>query len=282
VAVRNAVDGVAAHHRVDVLGAIGVGVEREFLEQLAQGGPDRVHGVVVADMGRKDTFMVSRISRYGARIIHQGLPKSESGRQRTMPLHELEAMHDAGLIELEIDSPQNRGRFRFTPEGEAHAHFLRRRGEGGTGGLEWHTDALPVLRATHVANRDADEMGVYQDAINEVLGRQPNDPRTDRVLFELEQGGFITGTISAHSGSGPTTCRLTGKGLQQVAGWPTGASDDLVLRLLTVLEERIRETTDPNERSRLQRLRDGIIDVGENVVAQVLAKVLTGQVNGML
>jgi hypothetical protein len=42
------------------------------------------------------------------------------------------------------------------------------------------------------------------------------------------------------------------------------------------LTKRIEETTDPEEKGRLKRFLEGALAVGREVIAEVLAKVVTG------
>ena len=62
--------------------------------------------------------------------------------------------------------------------------------------LAWEESARPVLDAVYRAVSAAgDPVGVDQAAINAQLGRPPQDEVTDRVLYELEEWGWVVGTI---------------------------------------------------------------------------------------
>jgi hypothetical protein len=93
--------------------------------------------------------------------------------------------------------------------------------EGASGSYDWATEALPVLEAVSAASGSADaDLGVSHKTINEVLGRQADDPRTDRVVTMLVQGDYLQRT--AFEGMGSRFCQITEKGLQITAGWPSG------------------------------------------------------------
>jgi hypothetical protein len=237
--------------------------------------------------GQAQTFMVSRLNdRYGARLIHPGLSPErgteEGRRQWNLPTHELHHLNELGLIRLEIDN--GRGRFWLTPDGEALAHRLRSGAfKPGAGALDWQADVLPVLAAVNAAYvKQPGSMGVQQAAINAELGRLPADTATDLVLFHLVRAGYVEATLDSDQAVGPMMSLLTEKGLQQVANWPSGAPEDVLVRLLAALEERIRETDDPEERTKLESVRDSIKGMGRDVMTQVLSKVLSGEVSGVI
>ena len=63
--------------------------------------------------------------------------------------------------------------------------------------------------------------------------------------------------------------RLTENGSQYVAGWPSRLGDDLYPALIASLEERIAHA-DPDERTSLEKLREGVKALGQAVVTGVL------------
>jgi hypothetical protein len=48
--------------------------------------------------------------------------------------------------------------------------------------------------------------------------------------------------------------------------------------LLVALDRAIEETTEPERKTKLQRLREVVLDVGQGTLAEVLARVVTGGV----
>jgi hypothetical protein len=142
--------------------------------------------------------------------------------------------------------------------------------EGGTGGYDWETEALPVLEAVYAASGSADvDIGVSHKTINEALGRQPNDPQTDRIVTMLVQGDYLDRT--AFEGMGSRFCQITEKGLKITAGWPSGAPDAAYARLLALIDEHVEEAATDEERSKWKRLRDGVVGVGRDVAVDVLS-----------
>jgi hypothetical protein len=145
------------------------------------------------------------------------------------------------------------------------------------GGLDWNEDIRPVLIATYGAVAKGDPYGVEQRAINAELGREPDDRRTDRALFELEKGGYVEASITATGGDyGPGLSRLTEKGLQYTAGWPTSTGSDAADRLIWALEQSVKEAPSEDERSKRERARDGVLGIGRDVLTDVLSKLATG------
>jgi hypothetical protein len=70
--------------------------------------------------------------------------------------------------------------------------------------------------------------------------------------------------------------KLTEKGRQEVAGWPVAPGADFGAKLLDELERRIANAGDEEERTRLQRFRDAVADVGKGVVTGILADMARG------
>jgi hypothetical protein len=137
--------------------------------------------------------------------------------------------------------------------------------------LAWEESARPVLDAVYRAVTDAgDPMGVDQAAINAQLGRAPSDETTDRVLYELEETGWIVRTVGTDASWGPLQCKLSEKGLQLVAGWPSTTADAAVSKLLTLVELRIAEAQTPEERTRWERVRDGFLSFGRDALVELI------------
>ena len=68
----------------------------------------------------------------------------------------------------------------------------------------------------------------HYERVNEIIGRDPEDPSTQYVLIQLVDAGYLTRTaLGDRHGSGPPgprTVRLAEKGLQRVANWPSSDS----------------------------------------------------------
>jgi hypothetical protein len=61
-----------------------------------------------------------------------------------------------------------------------------------------------------------------------------------------------------------------------VAGWPATTAEAAAGSLLAALEQAIDETDEPERRSKLERLRDVALDVGQNTLTEVMTRVITG------
>jgi hypothetical protein len=142
---------------------------------------------------------------------------------------------------------------------------------------DWHAVVFPVLSAVYDAYPNAyAELGVDQRMVNAQLGRDAADQETARVLDELVRAGYLVKTADTDQGIGPAFCRLSEKGLRLVAAWPS--PDSAVASLLAALDEQIEEVESEEEKGKLRELRDAVGQLSREVVADVLAKILTGQV----
>ncbi len=131
----------------------------------------------------------------------------------------------------------------------------------------WEERELPLME---VIRKDEEEGPTYGLSSDEVGRRAGLDPRTAQAtLKELHRAGYIRGNdVSNHStGWGLIGVMLEEKGRIAVRQWP---SDDAYEELIRVLDERLARTEDEGERSRLQRLRDALTEVGRNVVANMI------------
>lgn len=228
-------------------------------------------------MGQRESFALSRtMGRMGARVLHPTLD-----RNTRIALPDLQEMHDEGLIVLELRD-KGSGSLRVTGKGHEYAQQLRAReapaGEpAATGAADWSEEMRPVLQAAYRAYSAAPHpSGITQNAINEQLGRDANDDRTDRALGELAAFGYVEATAAARQQSGPLRCKLTEKAYQQIANWPTGSGDAVAAALLEALDEHIAEASTDEERARLQSLREAARDVGVGALASLLARVAAG------
>ncbi len=142
--------------------------------------------------------------------------------------------------------------------------------------MDWATEVRPVLDATY--RLLATEEHISGDAVIAELGRPHNDPQTGRALKALVDSGYIEGRFVMQT-SVPILISATEKGLQETSGWPKpgGGGDQLDL-LLRLLDERIAATeTPPEEKGRLERVRDSLADAGRDVVVGVLSNFIAKQ-----
>jgi hypothetical protein len=87
------------------------------------------------------------------------------------------------------------------------------------------------------------------------------------ALDLLEQDGWVDAEFEMGS-DGPIAATPSPKALQLLRGWPTHASDTAIVRgLLDALDEAIEDASDPEEKTRLRKVRDAAGDVGKSVLA---------------
>jgi len=202
------------------------------------------------------------------------------------PRHDIEALAEGRFLRLDrhLERQNDQWEFDITDAGfeevdrrallEAPAPVEVEPANGGP--LDWNDVVLPVLRAVYAAYPNAQpELGVDQRMINAQLGREADDEETSRVLEELVQSGYLDMTMDTDQSQGPAFCRLSEKGLRTVAAWPS--PDAAVESLVAALDERIETAESEAEKGKLRALRESVGQVSREVVADVLSKVITGQ-----
>jgi hypothetical protein len=121
--------------------------------------------------------------------------------------------------------------------------------------------------------RSSSEAAIRQESSSGGAGR--SGPRAGAIMLALRDAGYVEGQWAMQS-SLPLLFKLTEKAYQVVAGWPAKPGEDTYRELLAVLEQKIEESDSPDERDRLRKLRDGVYEVGREVLVEVLAKAATG------
>jgi hypothetical protein len=143
--------------------------------------------------------------------------------------------------------------------------------------LSWQA-VRPVLVAACDAYERAD-YGASSRDVSAILGREPTDRETLVVLSFLKDEGFLDAENSIDQISPENILEdivPKEKALQQVRAWPMpGGGDEAVAKLLAILDQRITETDDEDERTRLERFRGATLDVGKEVLTSVLSKMAT-------
>jgi hypothetical protein len=136
---------------------------------------------------------------------------------------------------------------------------------------DWDTEMRPVLDAVYriVSTEEGAEEGASQQEINAELGREPSDRATSLALEALARNGYLTGP-EVDEPPGPVWSHPTEKALQLVAGWPAGAADAAVSKLLALAELRIVEASTAEERGRWERVREGLLSFGRDVLVEVV------------
>jgi hypothetical protein len=253
-----------------------------------------LRAIVAADLALRpdrERFRVQRVESHAGQLLsHSGFELRGEREPRECNRQDIEDLHAQGLIRLKkeprkIRNPGGAARtyweewfFDVTEAGfekvdldqRAAAEAERGPDEGASGSYDWVTEALPVLQAVYDASKSADaDLGVSHKRINEALGRQSDDPQTEKVVSMLVQGDYLERT--AFEAMGSRFCQITEKGLQITAGWPSGAPDAAYTRLLALIDERVEEAASDEERSKWERLRDGVVGVGRDVAVEVLS-----------
>jgi hypothetical protein len=216
----------------------------------------------------------------GTFIQHPGLAISPL----SVDFGDLDELAHKGLVRLNGSRPKS-GAMLPTAEGKHLVKEQRRiagiiRADtaispGGGSGIGWD-DTLPVLQAVVDLYPDAPPgLGVPQGRVNERLGRDENDLDTSRKFEMLEQAGYVKGFLETDQAPGPLMAAPTEKALKLLADWPADGAMALE-RLLTALQTRIDATTDEEEKGKLRSVLVAVQAVGQELAADVLAKVITG------
>lgn len=133
----------------------------------------------------------------------------------------------------------------------------------------WESRALPILRLiAKVESTPGAVLTVGDISESTDISPQFVVPEVRRLIDE----GYIPGELKPLFSGGDvrpwylTEARLTGKGARAVEIWP-GVDD-----VLAVLSRLAETETDPEKRSKFQRLASTVKDVGIQVVSEVLVK----------
>lgn len=133
----------------------------------------------------------------------------------------------------------------------------------------WQTRDLPVLRVLVEAFDEPDRFSMTLDEIQQRTGLSEDDvKRATRALFEAEPP-LIKG-IGADQVAYPLRIVGVTERARVLAGqWPS--PENIVEALAAALDQRAAETNEPEERSRLTSLADGLRGIGKEIVVRVLS-----------
>ncbi len=116
---------------------------------------------------------------------------------------------------------------------------------------------------------DAEDRGVEAraDELGEPTGLALDD--VQRGLQALYDADYIEGIVATGQDEifDLLNIRLLERGRRAVGQWP---AEDQYAALMQVLERQIAASGDPAERTKLERLRDAAIGLGEGMVATIL------------
>jgi hypothetical protein len=136
----------------------------------------------------------------------------------------------------------------------------------------WEDREEPILLAVW----RYDEQGETEIGLAEIAEAAGLDPQlTRRVARALVEEGYMDGASVSLLGGGYElrAPRLRERGRVAIGQWPT---QDGYEALLQAVDERIAATSDPAEKTRLERFRAAAGDVGKNVVGALLTAALRG------
>lgn len=232
------------------------------------------------DQGKETFWFSGALGEAGVTMQHPSFGEEE----RPVDVGDIGELESLGLVAVNWRSPME-GDARPTADGKRKVEEQRRVGDvihaetpvssGGGSGIGWN-DTLPILKAVVDLYPDAPPgFGVSQGQVSERLGRAENDLDTGRKFEMLEQAGYIKGMLETDQTPGPLMAVPTEKALSLLAGWPTSGAA-AVERLLSILDERIEDAPNEQQKGKLRALRDSVIDIGEGVAAEVLVKLMMG------
>jgi hypothetical protein len=197
----------------------------------------------------------------------------------------LERLAEKGLIRLDYTGSGSLKLY-LTEQGEEVAAEAKRFLEGepdtpldpdAAVDLSWESSGRPTLEVAYRlwAARGAPREGVTTTSIFNELHKTP-EQQTARTIALLVEGNYLARASALSTEFGPTAVSVTERGLQVVAGWPATTAEAAAGSLLAALEQAIEETDEPERKSKLERLREVALDVGQGTLAQVLKHVITG------
>lgn len=224
--------------------------------------------------GSKQPFMLLTAMGEGPWLQHEGLPDGST----TVDVGDLEELASKGLVSFLSRRNAYDGQFRVTAEGERHAQVLEQLRWGSPEGasrlsLDWE-EVLPILRAVLDTweKAGAPAFGVSAADVAVELGRDTNDDHLDGVLRQLQTAGYL----NAGPYSNVTSVLPARRTHELLSGWPGEGSDVLYQRLLRILDSRIEQADTPEEKTKLEAVRDRFIDLGQTVAGGVLTALATG------
>ena len=134
----------------------------------------------------------------------------------------------------------------------------------------WRNRDYPVLYA--IAPK-VDESGSLVDMEFPALGIDESDVHP--ALRALEEGGYIRMKWADDHG---WVLGLTGDGRRAVGMWPSPES--VTDEIVASLDERIASATDPEERTRWQKIRDAIGGATRDLAVEVLGAAVSRGIMG--
>lgn len=140
----------------------------------------------------------------------------------------------------------------------------------------WERRDLPILKQVVEAFNRGE---LVKDArrLAELTGLDQADAL--RGLEALHQAGYIDGIDAStmQDRFALLDIRPLERARRATGDWPAENAYD---QLIELLERRIAETDDPDQRTKLIKLRDGVLAAGRDLITSVMAAVISGQITG--
>jgi hypothetical protein len=140
----------------------------------------------------------------------------------------------------------------------------------------WSGRELPLLR--EAARRlEGGETNLYVDALAAHLNIDPAQAQAQIAVAALSDDGYLDGMRVAEIRGPIVITHISAKARRELGLWPSAeAGAD---RLMASLDALIAQA-ESDDRSRLEKVRDGLMGAGRDLVVSVAAAVITGQVPG--
>jgi DNA-binding transcriptional MocR family regulator len=142
--------------------------------------------------------------------------------------------------------------------------------------VDWETEAKPVLAAVYELVENRRSFGVSSVEVAKELKREHG--QVARVMAYLADDGYLKARpviVQSTSEIATEVEQIEPKTLHALAGWPAPGGQDATAQLVAAIEDLMAKAS-PEERTKLEKLRDAALTVSSSTLAQVLAKVATG------
>lgn len=141
---------------------------------------------------------------------------------------------------------------------------------GAAVGSQWERIDLPVLERVGDLEGDRGTPVKNVDELAKALGDGWDEAVVLASVGRLVRSGHLDAIdASSHSGDDWLRLRLSERGRRAAGLWP---SNELADTLLAILDDRIADADDEEERSRWRQLRDSAGAVGQNVLGGILVE----------
>jgi hypothetical protein len=231
-------------------------------------------GLVAADeaAGEAQLFVLTYTAQGPVILGHPGWP----GDERPPSSVEVDDLAERGWVR--IDTVNGKGRsFAITGAGrEVATARARQRSAAAVSAVALDWSAVnPVLEIFYEAYVEA---GAPEHGIeSETVLRRTADPAGARAaLRELVRGGYLDELADAEGVDIPLVVRPTTLALQLLAGWPGSSPEAALDELVVALDQAIASSADEDRRSKLVRVRDGLLGAARDVALVYFEKKVAG------